>query len=62
MDNFIFSVLWCVPGIVINGLILTNQIQAYPKPLAVVLLSMCMLPIIVPIVRAIIKLVKKGNK
>ena len=61
MDRLLMAPIWLV-GIVINVGILTNQIQAYPKPLAVVLLSMCMLPIIAPIVRAIIKIVKKGNK
>lgn len=50
--------IWLV-GIIINVGILTNQIQAYPKPMAVVLLSMCMLPIVVPIVKAIIKLVRR---
>jgi len=50
--------LW-LAGIVINIGILTNQIQGYPKPMAVVLLCMCMLPIIVPIINAIIKLIKK---
>lgn len=57
MDRLLMAPIWLV-GIVINVGILTNQIQAYPKPVAVVLLSMCMSPIIVPIVEAIIKLVK----
>lgn len=57
MDRLLMAPIWLV-GIVINVGILTNQIQAYPKPMAVVLLSMCMSPIIVPIVEAIIKLVK----
>lgn len=52
--------LW-LAGIVINIGILTNQIQGYPKPMAVVLLCMCMLPIIVPIINAIIKLIKKNQ-
>lgn len=61
MDSLFMAPLW-LAGIVINVGILTNQIQAYPKPMAVVLLSMCMLPIICPIVISIIKLLKKGNK
>lgn len=58
MDSLFMAPLW-LSGIVINVGILTNQIQGYPKPMAVVLLCMCMLPIIVPIINAIIKLIKK---
>lgn len=61
MDSLFMAPLW-LAGIVINAGILSNQIQAYPKPMAVVLLCMCMLPIVVPIVTAVVKLVKKGNK
>lgn len=58
MDSLLMAPIW-LAGIVINVGILTNQIQGYPKPMAVVLLCMCMLPIIVPIINAIIKLIKK---
>ena len=60
MDSLFMAPLW-LAGIVINIGILTNQIQGYPKPMAVVLLCMCMLPIIVPIINAIIKLIKKSR-
>lgn len=58
MDSLLMAPIW-LAGIVINVGILTNKIQGYPKPMAVVLLCMCMLPIIVPIINAIIKLIKK---
>lgn len=60
MDSLFMAPLWLV-GIVINVGILTNQIQGYPKPMAVVLLCMCMLPIIVTIVTATIKAIKRVN-
>lgn len=48
-----------IPGIIINYLILTDQIQAYPKPMATILLLACAAPFLTLIGKGIIYLAKK---
>lgn len=48
-----------IPGIIINYLILTTNLPAYPKPLAVILMIMCLTPFLNLISKGIIYLFKK---
>lgn len=54
-----------IPGIIINYLILTNNLTnnliAYPKPIAVILMIMCLTPFLKLISKGIIYLLKKLN-
>lgn len=51
--------LLCIPGIIINYLILTDYLVAYPKPMAVILFLMCSTPFLALIGKGIIHLFKK---